>query len=226
MGLACARLGRPWHDLPVVSLHGRTDSTPLFAALARQGQAAVYTDAVHTPAVLAARIRERGGDRFALTVCEDLGLAGERISRLRPEQAASQTFSPLNLVLVEALRPPEVALGLGLTDEALLRRDGVFTKFAARALVLAALDARPGDVLYDIGAGVGTVALPASLTNPGGPVHDVRGLAHPKQPRQEIPAPALGNGADLGKGVLEHRAFAHEAIVAGQAHERTGQRPG
>ena len=173
VGLACARLGRPWHDLPVVSLHGRTDSTPLFAALARQGQAAVYTDAVHTPAVLAARIRERGGDRFALTVCEDLGLAGERISRLRPEQAVSQTFSPLNLVLVEALRPPEVALGLGLADEALLRRDGVFTKFAARALVLAALDARPGDVLYDIGAGVGTVALPASLTNPGGPVYAV-----------------------------------------------------
>lgn len=173
VGTACARLGRPWHDLPVVSLHGRSDVTPLFAALASRGVAAVYTDAANTPAAIAARVRDRAGDRFTVTVLENLGLPGERIRRLDLEEAAGLPFSPLNLTLIEATRPPEVELGLGLPDTALSRRDGVFTKFAVRALVLAALDARPGNVLFDIGAGVGTVALPASLTNPGGPVYAV-----------------------------------------------------
>jgi precorrin-6B C5,15-methyltransferase / cobalt-precorrin-6B C5,C15-methyltransferase len=173
VGTACARLGRPWHELPVVSLHGRSDVTPLFAALASRGQAVVYTDAVNTPGALAALVRARAGDRFVVTVLEDLGLPAERIRQLGLEEAAGLTCSSLNLALFEATRPPEVALGLGLPDAALARRDGVFTKFAVRALVLAALDARPGDVLYDIGAGVGTVALPASLTNPGGPVFAV-----------------------------------------------------
>jgi len=170
---AAARLKRPWQDLPVVSLHGRTDPTPLFAALARSGRALVLTDAVRTPAAVATAVRARAGDRFAMTVLENLGLPDERIRQLSLPEAADCTAAPLNVVWLEAERPPEVTLTLGLPDEALLRPDGVFTKLPARALALAALAPRPGDVVYDVGAGVGTVAVEASLLNPGGPVFAV-----------------------------------------------------
>ncbi|MHC1788202.1 precorrin-6y C5,15-methyltransferase (decarboxylating) subunit CbiE [Solidesulfovibrio sp.] len=170
---ACSRLGRPWHDVLAVSLHGRTDLTPLWAALAARGAVAVYTDAVNTPAAIAARVRERGGDGFAMTIVEDLGLPGERLRRLSLAEAADVATSALTLVLIERTAPPEVPLHLGLPDEALLRRDAVFTKAPVRAVSLAALAVRPGEVVWDVGAGTGSVALEASILNPGGPVFAV-----------------------------------------------------
>ncbi|WP_043633038.1 bifunctional cobalt-precorrin-7 (C(5))-methyltransferase/cobalt-precorrin-6B (C(15))-methyltransferase [Desulfovibrio sp. TomC] len=170
---ACSRLGRPWAGLPVVSLHGRTAYTPLFAALAAHGAVAVYTDAVNSPAAIAARVLARGGDGFALTICEELHLPGERLRRLSLAEAAGVTASALTLVLVERTVPSAVPLHLGLPDEALLRHDAVFTKAPVRAVSLAALAVRPGDVVWDVGAGTGSVALEASLLNPGGPVFAV-----------------------------------------------------
>jgi precorrin-6B C5,15-methyltransferase / cobalt-precorrin-6B C5,C15-methyltransferase len=170
---AAARLGRPWHDLPAVSLHGRDDVTPLFAALVSHGAAAVYTDAHNTPAVIAARLLERGGGAFAMTVLENMGLPDERLRRLTLPEAATLDFSPLNLVLVERTQPVAVPLALGLADDALLRLDAVFTKAPVRAVSLAALAQRPGDVVWDVGAGTGAVALEASLLCPGGPVFAV-----------------------------------------------------
>jgi precorrin-6Y C5,15-methyltransferase (decarboxylating) len=170
---AAARIGRPWQDLPAVSLHGRDDVTPLFAALFRHDAAAVYTDGRNTPAAVAALLLERGGDAFAMTVFENLHLPGERIRRLELSEAAGLEFSPLSLVLIERVRPVETPLTLGLADEALLRRDAVFTKGPVRAVSLAALAPRPGDVVWDVGAGVGSVALEAALLCPGGPVFAV-----------------------------------------------------
>jgi precorrin-6Y C5,15-methyltransferase (decarboxylating) len=173
VAVACSRLGRPWHDLPAVSLHGRTDATPLFAALAAHGAVAVYTDATNTPAAIAARVLERGGDGFAMHICEDLGLPGERLRRLPLAEAVKATASALTLVIIERTTPPEAPLHLGLPDEALLRHDAVFTKAPVRAVSLAALAVRPGDVVWDVGAGTGSVALEASLLCPGGPVFAV-----------------------------------------------------
>ncbi len=167
---AAARLKRPWQDLAVASLHGRQDFTPLFAALSQSGAAMAYTDAANTPAIIAASVLDRAGDVFTATVLENLGLPDERVRHLSLAEAASLEFSPLNLIYLERTRPPEVPLALGLADHALLRQDAVFTKAPVRAVSLAALSPRPGHVIWDIGAGTGTVALEASLLNAGGPV--------------------------------------------------------
>ncbi|MYL81640.1 precorrin-6y C5,15-methyltransferase (decarboxylating) subunit CbiE [Desulfovibrio aerotolerans] len=170
VALACSRLGRPWHAVTAVSLHGRTDMTPLFAALARQGAVAVYTDATNTPAAIAARVLSRGGDGFTMTICEDLDLPDERIRQLPLAEAVTASASALTLVILDRTTPPAVPLHLGLPDDALLRHDAVFTKAPVRAVSLAALAVRPGEVVWDIGAGTGSVALEASLLNTGGPV--------------------------------------------------------
>lgn len=167
---AAGKLGRSWQDLPAVSLHGRSDMTPLYAALCRVGQTAVYTDTANTPAVIAARLLERGGEAFTLHVLEEMGLPGERIRHCTLADASGMECSPLNLVIIERTRPPEVSLSLGMADDALLRADRVFTKLPVRGVSLAALAPRPGDVVWDVGAGTGAVALEASLLNSPGPV--------------------------------------------------------
>ncbi|NMC49460.1 MAG: precorrin-6y C5,15-methyltransferase (decarboxylating) subunit CbiE, partial [Desulfovibrio sp.] len=77
-----ARLGRPFEDVPAVSLHGRDDHAPLFRELMRRGRAAVYTDAAKTPQALARAVLDRGGPDFALHVLENMGLADERYTCL------------------------------------------------------------------------------------------------------------------------------------------------
>jgi precorrin-6Y C5,15-methyltransferase (decarboxylating) len=171
-----ARLKRPWQDVPAVSLHGRSDPAPLFQALARVGQAAVYTDAANTPVTLARAVLDRGGDAFAMHVLENMGLPGERITRLTLPVAANlaaDAFSPLNLVFIERTQPPVIALTLGLPDDALSRDDSVFTKLVPRAAALAHLGVRPADVVWDLGAGTGAVALEASRLCPEGRVFAV-----------------------------------------------------
>jgi precorrin-6Y C5,15-methyltransferase (decarboxylating) len=171
-----ARLKRPWQDIPAVSLHGRSDLTVLFQALARAGQAAVFTDAANTPVTLARAVLDRAGDAFALHVFENMGLPGERTTRLALPVAANlpaDAFSPLNLVYLERTRAPETPLTLGLADTALSRDDTVFTKLAPRAVALALLGIRPTDVVWDLGAGTGAVALEASRLCPQGQVFAV-----------------------------------------------------
>lgn len=202
---AAARLGRTWQDLPAVSLHGRGDMTPLFAALCRCGAAAVYTDAVNTPAAIAAALLARGGDAFALHVLEEMGLPGERCRTLSLAAAARLECSPLNLVVIERTQPAQTALTLGLADDALARADRVFTKTAVRAASLAAMALRPGNVVWDVGAGTGAVALEASLLNHGGPVFAVERdpdrhalLAENIRRTGALPvAPVLGEAPDV-----------------------------
>ncbi len=169
-----ARLGRPFEDIPAVSLHGRDDHAPLFRALMRRGQTAVYTDAVNTPLTLARAVLDRGGPDFALHVFENMGLADEKHTRLDLAAPLPETaFSPLNTVLVERTSPPETALTLGLSASSLSRDDAVFTKPPVRAAALALLGIAPADTVWDLGAGTGSVALEAARLCPDGGVFAV-----------------------------------------------------
>ena len=167
---ACARIGLPWHDLPAVSLHGRSDQGPLLAALAAKGRAAVYTDNTNTPANLARFLVEHGLDDASLWVFEDLGASRERVRRFTPAEAAREEFSPLNLVILEIPPVPGGQPMLGRPDAFYEKEDGLITKWPARACALAALRLHPGAVLWDVGAGCGAVGIEACALLPSGRV--------------------------------------------------------
>jgi len=182
---ACARLKISWEDAAVVSLHGRSWE-PLEAALKRGGKLIIYTDPEHTPAAIARFLLERGLSQVRLCVLEDLGQDSERLRVLSPDEAQEQAFSPLNLVVVlpESAAEGEftseepgpagpAALHLGLPEEALAHEGGLITKAEVRAVVLAKLQLHPGQVLWDVGAGCGSVGLEASLLIPGGQIFAV-----------------------------------------------------
>lgn len=160
--LAAARLALPWQDMDFVSLHGRDDYAPLYAALVRADLIAVFTDAVNTPAEVARALQERGADCFTMTVLENLGAPDERIRPLALWETWGMEFSPLNLVVLERQYPPEIPLSLGIPDHFYLHQKNLITKLPVRAAGLAHLGVAPDSTVWDLGAGCGSVAIEAS----------------------------------------------------------------
>lgn len=171
--VAAARLKIPWHETRAVSLHGRSWAA-LEAALNGPGRLFIYTDPFHTPAAIAQWLLNRGLGSVRLCVLEDLGQETERITWLSPAESAGLTFSPLNVVMLEQIpsgagghpegpRPETRSLHLGMPEEAYSPERGLITKAEVRAVVLAKLQLYPGQVMWDLGAGTGSVGLEASL---------------------------------------------------------------
>nr|WP_321513536.1 precorrin-6y C5,15-methyltransferase (decarboxylating) subunit CbiE [uncultured Pseudodesulfovibrio sp.] len=162
MQLAAARLKLPWQKMDFVSLHGRTDYAPLYAALVRADLIAVYTDSENTPAEVARALLERGAECFAMTVLEDLGTPEEQIRPLALPDTWGMDFSPLNIVILERLYPPEIGLTLGIPDHFYLHQKNLITKLPVRAAGLAHLNIEPDSTVWDLGAGCGSVSIEAS----------------------------------------------------------------
>lgn len=173
--LAFARIGRPWQDARWISLHGR-DPEPLAAALQQRPPAlAVLTDPGRGGADAVRRILRASGleGTYGLWLCERLGHGAERVQRLAPEAALPADLDPLHLVLLIAESPPPpepAALPLfGLEDGLFLQHDdrpGLMTKREVRIQLLADLELPLDGVLWDIGAGVGSIGLEALRLRP------------------------------------------------------------
>jgi precorrin-6Y C5,15-methyltransferase (decarboxylating) len=167
---ASARLKMAWQDAAVVSLHGRG-----WEALAKalgQAKIMIYTDPAHPPEAVARYLVGRGIREARLCVLENLGQKDERVAWFSPEEAAARRFSPLNMVVIlkEVSSPPSQVLMLGMPEDALAHDSGMITKAEIRAAALAKLRLGPGQVLWDVGAGSGSVGLEATLLVPGGRV--------------------------------------------------------
>jgi precorrin-6Y C5,15-methyltransferase (decarboxylating) len=175
--LAFARIGRPWQDASWISLHGR-DPEPLAAALQKRPAAlAVLTDPSRGGVEEVRRILAASGleEAYALWLCERLGHPQERVQRLAPGSLLPADLDPLHLALLIAEPPPPpadpAALPLfGLDDGLFLQhpdRPGLMTKREVRIQLLADLELPERGVLWDLGAGVGSVGLEALRLRPG-----------------------------------------------------------
>jgi precorrin-6Y C5,15-methyltransferase (decarboxylating) len=175
--LAFARLGRPWQDASWISLHGR-DPEPLAAALQKRPAAlAVLTNPGRGGAEEVRRILAASGleAAYACWLCERLGHPEERVQRLAPQAPLPVDCDPLHLVLLIAEPPPPpadpAALPLfGLDDGLFLQHDdrpGLMTKREVRIQLLSDLELPAAGVLWDVGAGVGSVGLEALRLRPG-----------------------------------------------------------
>jgi precorrin-6Y C5,15-methyltransferase (decarboxylating) len=162
MQTACARFGLPWHDCKTLSLHGRSDLAPLFAALSHGSVAALYTDQQHSPDAIAELLLERGVKGWRMHVAENLCAPEERLTTLTLAEAAQRRWHTLNLVLLERTEAPPLTLELGLDDSALAHDQGLMTKQPVRAFALSLLRLTPDATLWDLGAGSGAVSLEAA----------------------------------------------------------------
>ncbi|HBH74533.1 MAG TPA: bifunctional cobalt-precorrin-7 (C(5))-methyltransferase/cobalt-precorrin-6B (C(15))-methyltransferase [Synechococcales bacterium UBA10510] len=174
--LAFARIGRPWQDASWISLHGR-DSEPLATALQRRPPAlAVLTDPGRGGAEAVLILLRASGlqQAYGVWLCEKLGHPEERVRRLDPELPLGELGDPLQLVLLIAEPPappanPEDMPLFGLADGLWLQhadRPGLMTKREVRVQLLADLELPARGVLWDLGAGVGSIGLEALRLRP------------------------------------------------------------
>jgi precorrin-6Y C5,15-methyltransferase (decarboxylating) len=153
---ACARLGWPLEDTEVVSLVGRP-LAGLTAALSDGRRLLVLSADADGPAQVAALLADRGYGASRLRVLEQLGADRERIVEGSAAAWSHPAGDRLNIVAVECAGPRS-PLVPGLPDDA-YESDGQLTKRHVRAATLAALAPAPGELLWDVGGGSGSVAI-------------------------------------------------------------------
>lgn len=168
--LLAAALGRPWQGWNLVSAHGRTCDP---VAECMQGRPTFFlTGGSEDPATLCAQLEAEGFGDMQAVVGQCLGTPEEKLFRGSVKELAAGRFNSLSVLLVEAVEGlPRRAPGL--PDEAFERGNVPMTKQEVRAAVLAKLAVRPEDILWDVGAGTGSVSVELALAAPRGRVYAV-----------------------------------------------------
>lgn len=161
--LACARVGWAVQDTEIISLVTAEPHT----AVRRGGQAVVLSRDATSPATLARLLAETGRGDSELTVLEQLGGPGERRRSATAREWAGRPphdVDPLNVMAVRYL--PDNRVTHALPDDA-FAHDGQITKQSIRAVTLSALSPRPGELLWDVGSGSGSIAVEWCRSAPG-----------------------------------------------------------
>ncbi|GAB7052052.1 precorrin-6y C5,15-methyltransferase (decarboxylating) subunit CbiE [Catenuloplanes indicus] len=160
ISLACARLGWPVEETTVVSVVGRPLDA-LHATIQPGRRILVLSADGRSPAAVAGLLTRRGYGESALTVLENLDGPGERAVTGTAAGWPLPEAAPLNVLAVECVAGPDAALlptVPGLPDDA-YDHDGQLTKREIRAITLARLAPVPGQLLWDVGAGAGSIAI-------------------------------------------------------------------
>lgn len=188
--LACARLGLPWQDMKILSVHGHDAGEwhegagpehglyELLHAARRHERLAIFTSPDNTPDRIARMLVSEGLDgQFRMAVAERLLQEGERlVTECSVAEAAHLRFSDPNVLLLWRDSPARCEVLFGLADERYKQRQpdkGLITKREVRAVSLARLQLRQDSVVWDIGAGSGSVGLEAARLAPDGHVYAI-----------------------------------------------------
>jgi precorrin-6B C5,15-methyltransferase / cobalt-precorrin-6B C5,C15-methyltransferase len=165
--LAASRLGWALQEVATVSLHGRPLDL-IRPHLQPGARVLALTSDENGPKALAELLCESGFGQSRLTVLEALGGERERISRQIADRFALEGVHSLNVCAIEVVAEADarvLALACGL-DDVLFEHDGQITKRQVRALTLSALAPHKGELLWDIGAGSGSIAIEWMLRDP------------------------------------------------------------
>jgi precorrin-6Y C5,15-methyltransferase (decarboxylating) len=207
--LAAARLGWAQQDTALLSLHGRAlEAIVPHVQPGRRILALTWDET--TPARVAELLVARGFGPSRLTVLEAMGGPRERRREATAEVFDLDGIDPLNLLAIEVIAGPAarpVPLVSGL-DDAFFENDGQLTKREIRAVTLAALAPRHGEVLWDIGLGAGSIAIEWLLRDPSLAAIGI-------EERAERAERAQRNAAALGVPRLRTVVGAAPAALAG-----------
>ncbi|QDS89642.1 Precorrin-6Y C(5,15)-methyltransferase [decarboxylating] [Rosistilla ulvae] len=182
MQLAFARVKESWDDAYLTNLA----TQPLDRVVERirtADRVGLFTTEEITPSALAAALLDRRIDYFNVYVCENLGSPDERVTQGDLSSLQGQTFGPLNvMVLVRregvADRPQQMEGKrlFGNPDDQFLQskpKRGLLTPMEVRCIALAVMDLGPTSIVWDVGAGSGSLAIEASQIVSGGQVYAI-----------------------------------------------------
>lgn len=172
---AFSKIRVPWDDAVFVSAHGRGLKGAVDRIVAND-KAAVLTDDINTPAKIAAELIERGRGGYAAWLCENLGGKDERILDVNLRELTRIEAAPLNVLILikEYEGEGEQSLPiLGIPDEEFATIKKLITKEEVRVVTLAKMRLHQDMVLWDVGAGSGSVSIEADRLLPYGQVYAI-----------------------------------------------------
>ncbi|MBA0050147.1 precorrin-6y C5,15-methyltransferase (decarboxylating) subunit CbiE [Streptomyces sp. AJS327] len=217
---ACARLGWPVEGTEVVSLVGR----PAAGLLVRAYEGVrllVLSSGAGTPREVAELLTARGFGPSRMWVLDDLGAVGETRREGTAEDWRHPEGSALNVVAVECRRAsgvPRLGGVPGLPDAA-FAHDGQLTKRHVRAVTLAALAPEPGELLWDVGGGAGSVAIEWMRAGRGcgavGVERDAARAARIRENAEALGVPGLRVVTGAAPGALEQLPCPDAVFVGG-----------
>src|SRR5829696_8240163 len=177
MQLAFARVKETWEEAYLTDLSVRSLDDVLDRVRTAE-TVGLFTSETYHPARVARELLVRGLDYFRAYVCENLGGKDERITQGELSELQGMHFDPLNVLILkrkpgrpDAPRAAKRLMRFGNPDDVFAQsrpKTGLITQAEVRAIALAQLDLQPGCVMWDVGAGSGSVALEAAqLVDPG-----------------------------------------------------------
>jgi precorrin-6Y C5,15-methyltransferase (decarboxylating) len=188
--LACAKLGLAWQSCQIGSVHSQETGEWILGAdprhslykalqLIRQSAlTALYTSPENNPNRIARMLQIEGlATQYELAVAACLLQKNEQLSNwMTVDEVATHSFNDLNIVLIRHRETANVDAIFGLPDERFKQRKpnkGLITKREVRAVSLARLSLQPDSIMWDIGAGSGSVGLEAARLCPLGHVYAI-----------------------------------------------------
>ena len=171
MQLAFSRFKIPWDDAKFLSLHGREPHN-LAAAILIHDKVFLFTDRTSSPDRIAKSLLNGCGSginsEYIIHVAENLGMDNERLHTGTLAEIAEQSFSPLNVMILLRTKASSSSIApcFGLTEEEITHSRGLITKNEVRAASLHAMRLPQQGVLWDVGAGSGSVGLEAARLFP------------------------------------------------------------
>jgi precorrin-6B C5,15-methyltransferase / cobalt-precorrin-6B C5,C15-methyltransferase len=182
MQLAFARVMETWEDAYLTDL-AKHPLDSVLEKIRTATKVGLFTTDNCGPADVAKALLERRIDYFTAYVCENLGARDERVTRGTLAEIAAKRFDSLNVLILvrdpNAPDRPREAVGrrlFGNPDEAFLQsqpKHGLLTPAEVRSIALAQMDIAPSSIVWDIGAGSGSVSIEAAQMAPEGTVYAI-----------------------------------------------------
>ena len=182
MQLAFARIKESWEEAYLTNLA----THPLETVLDRIRTAEIvglFTSEHDDPPKIARQLLARGLDYFRAYICENLGAPDERVTQGELAEIRDLEFAPLNVMILkrkpgrpDQQRAPGQFRRFGNPDDVFVQsrpKSGLITQGEVRAIALAQLDLHPGHIVWDVGAGSGSVAIEAAQLADPGTVHAI-----------------------------------------------------
>lgn len=182
MQLAFARVKESWDDAYLTNLATQSLDR-VVDSIRTADRVGLFTTEAISPSVVAAALLDRRIDYFTAYVCENLGTPDETVTQGDLRSIAGQNFSPLNVMVLvrkfgRADRPSDASAArlFGNPDDAFLQsrpKRGLLTPSEVRCIALAELDLAPKSVVWDVGAGSGSLAIEAARIAREGKVYGI-----------------------------------------------------
>ncbi|MBR4504748.1 MAG: precorrin-6A reductase [Candidatus Methanomethylophilaceae archaeon] len=165
----CSKMGIPWQDAKLTSIHGREFNVT--GAARTNGTVFALLSGTEGAKALCSELMEYLPD-VTVTIGSNLGYEDESIVSGSPEELVSKEFGALCAAVIQNPHP-DASCPIWIPDEEFIRGDAPMTKSDVRALSVAKLRLSPDSVAFDVGAGTGSVSIAMALDCPEGRVYAI-----------------------------------------------------